>query len=141
MTTNEERTIVRTIELDAAPDRVWRAITDAQELASWFPDRAELDLRPGGRGSLGWDQHGDFPVHVEAVDAPRYLAWRWAGNDGRPIEEYSTRVEWTLTPRPDGGTTLTVRESGFDSDRHAEENTNGWKEELGHLVRHLSAAA
>ncbi|MGH3993115.1 MAG: SRPBCC domain-containing protein [Pseudonocardiaceae bacterium] len=29
-------------------ERVWRAVTDPEQLGSWFPCRVEVDLRPGG---------------------------------------------------------------------------------------------
>ena len=130
--------IVRTLELDASPERVWTAITDTDELARWFPDRARLDLSPGGTGVFSWDGHGDFQVRVVALDAPRQLTWRWTGNDGRSLEEYSTLVEWTVTPTDEGGTTLVVRESGFDSERHHGQNTGGWTHELEELVAYLA---
>ncbi|MCV0403196.1 MAG: SRPBCC domain-containing protein [Chloroflexi bacterium] len=36
-TTTELPAIERTLELDASPERVWRAISDPDELARWFP--------------------------------------------------------------------------------------------------------
>jgi uncharacterized protein YndB with AHSA1/START domain len=131
--------IERSLELSAPPERVWRAISEPEELARWFPQRAEWDLRPGGEGSFFWEGHGSFPVRVEAVDPPRYLAWRW----GREAEEdpgtaeSATLVEWWLDARRDGGTTLRLRESGFRFDTHRTGNEEGWTEELGELVEML----
>ncbi len=133
-----ELVIERTLELNASPERVWKAITDPGELSRWFPDRAEMTVEPGGRGALTWEEHGTFDVQVVDVEPLRRFAWRWSGNDGRPLAEYSTLVEWTLTPRADGGTTLHLRESGFDTRKHFEQNTGGWKSELGELVALLS---
>jgi len=130
-TTTELAAIERTIELKASPERVWRAISDPAELDRWFPQRAELDLRSGGDGSFHFDGYGDFPVRVEAVDAPRYLAWRWAREaGGQPL----TLVEWWVEERADGGTTLRVRESGFTDPQHRMGNEEGWTEELAELV-------
>jgi uncharacterized protein YndB with AHSA1/START domain len=42
--------IRRELTLAAPRDRVWRALTDVEQLVRWFPtSSAELDLRPGGR--------------------------------------------------------------------------------------------
>jgi hypothetical protein len=41
--------------------------------------------------------------------------------------------------RPDGGTTLRLRESGFLTDLHHRQNTEGWDEELGELRELLAA--
>lgn len=131
-------TIERKLEFDLPPERVWRALTEPAELASWFGDHAELDLQPGGTGWFGWDEHGRFAVRVEMVDPPHLLAWRWCHEPDTPVEQGpATLVEWRLTPRPGGGTVLELRESGFESRAHWEENTRGWQHELGELTEHL----
>ena len=40
--------IEREIIIDAPVARVWDALTEADQIASWFGDGAEIDLRPGG---------------------------------------------------------------------------------------------
>lgn len=137
---DRQREITRTLELEAPPSRVWAAITEPNELAAWFPDQAELDVQPGGKGALTWEGHGTADVEVLEVEPLRKFVWRWSKGE-RPLSEYSTTVEWTLTPREGGGTTLHMRESGFDSDEHLADNTGGWTAELGELVEHLSIAA
>ena len=52
----------------------------------------------------------------------------------------STRVEWTLSPSDGGGTTLHLRESGFLTDVHQEQNRGGWEEELGELMELLEGS-
>ena len=136
------RTIERTIELSATPDRVWKAITDPTELSRWFPDGAELALQVGGEGVWEWEQYGRFPVRVELVEPPTRFSWSWTHPEGSGVRVgVWTRVDWTLTPRADGGTTLMVRESGFESDDSAAENLRGWSKELAELVEMLEEAA
>ncbi len=137
-----ERSIERVLQLEASPERVWKAITDPVQLSQWFGDHAEMDLRPGGLGAMTWDEHGRFAVRVEVVDPPQRLVWSWVHQAGVPFDEApSTRVEWSLSRRDDGGTTLTLRETGFRTDEHHEQNTEGWKAELDELVTLLTAAA
>jgi len=127
--------IERTLELSAPVATVWRAITEPAELARWFGDSAELDLRPGGEGWFGWSAHGRFALRIEEVDPPRRFAWRWAREPGKRLADTaSTLVEWTLTPRRDGGTTLQLRESGLAADAYRRQNEDGWREELAHLA-------
>lgn len=128
--------IERTLVLRASPARVWQAITDPQELARWFPQEAEWDLRPGGTGVFSWEGYGDFPIRVEAVDPPRYLAWRWGleAETDPDATDAVTLVEWWVEPHDDGGTTLRIRESGFRTETHRSENETGWTEELAELV-------
>ncbi|MBA3852653.1 MAG: SRPBCC domain-containing protein [Chloroflexi bacterium] len=87
-------------------------------------------------GPFHWEDHGDFPIRVEAVEEPRYLAWRWGLEiqPGPDVRESPTLVEWLLEPTDDGGTLLRLRESGFVFESHRTENDAGWAEELGKLV-------
>jgi len=132
--------IERTLEFEATIERVWRAISDPAELSRWFPDRAELELKTGATGSLVWDDHGSFDIEVLEVEPPHRLVWCWAGGEDRPLQEYSTRVEWTLSEDAQGKTTLHLRETGFDSEQNYNDNSDGWTEELGELVAYLAAA-
>ncbi len=132
----ETPAIEKTLELDAPIDRVWLAISDATELAQWFPKKAEWQLEPGGMGSFTWAEDEVFPIRVEKVEAPTHLAWSWGHeSETEPV----TLVEWWLTSRDDGGTTLRLRESGFVDPKHREGNVEGWTEELAELVDHLAA--
>jgi len=136
----EERTIERTLELEASPDRVWRAITDPTELSKWFGHETDLELVPGYEGAMIWDEHGRYALRVDVVEPPRRFVWSWVHEpDVAFADAPSTTVEWELTPRDDGGTTLFLRESGFRTDLHHKQNTDGWIEELGELMELLAA--
>ena len=137
----DERVVEKTLELQADVERVWRAITDPEALARWFPDEADFQATPGNEGAFVWNQHGSYAVHVDEADPPHRLVWRWVHKTGVPFAEggVATTVEWTLTARPDGGTTLHLRESGFPSDERRAENDGGWNHELAELVELLKA--
>ncbi len=130
--------VEKTITLSADPERVWRAITEADEISAWFPESIAWDARVGGSGWFGWERHGRYAVTIEAFEPPRFIAWRWAREPGKPLAETDTTlVEWRLTPRDDGGTTLHLRESGFKAEEYRRDNDGGWDEELGELVEFL----
>jgi uncharacterized protein YndB with AHSA1/START domain len=44
--------IRREIVIDASIERVWEALTSAEQMSQWFGDSAEIDLRPGGRARI-----------------------------------------------------------------------------------------
>ena len=139
MGTTTEPVVEKTVHFPASRERVWMAITDPAELAMWFGDEAELDLRVGGDAAMTWENHGRYEMRVEEVDAPRRLVWSWVGEGGVAFDDaQTTRVEWELTTREDGGTTLYLRESGFLTDLHHQQNDGGWDEELGELVQLLA---
>jgi uncharacterized protein YndB with AHSA1/START domain len=131
--------IERTLDLRAPRETVWRAITEPDALDSWFGGRCRLDLRPGGDGVFEWPEHGEagvrFAARVEAVEAPSFLAWRWARESDTPVDAGpSTLVEWRLESLPGGGTRLHLRESGFERPESRIDNAHGWHLELGDLA-------
>jgi uncharacterized protein YndB with AHSA1/START domain len=129
--------------LIAAPlDRVWSLVAQP---GFWVAEKASLPgtvAREGETLVAKNDEHGDFPVRVEKVEPPTYLAYRWAS--AFPGEELradnSTLVEFTLTLEGDQ-TRLRVVESGFaaltGSPEHrrqaVKDNSGGWPLELGAL--------
>jgi uncharacterized protein YndB with AHSA1/START domain len=132
------------LELEAPIERVWTALTTTDGLLGWFPTHAaEIDLRPGGRLSLGWAEDGDEGV-VDEVDPPRRLVFRWrpVGRSDRPF----TTVAIALEDLQGGRTGLTLVESGFASLPHQirqqswEGNDRGWDEELAELKAFVEAA-
>ncbi len=59
------RAIKKEVLIDVAPDVVWRALTEADELSRWFP--VEARVAPGAGGSIwlswGGGAEGNAPDH------------------------------------------------------------------------------
>jgi len=136
-------TVRRTIRIAAPVDKVWTAVTEPEHISRWF-GRAEFDgSGVGAVGTLTWDDHGSIPVRVEAVDEPRSITYRWSNDDALgqiPDEldvEHSTVFTVSLEP-VEGGTQLTVVESGFENTSDAVANLEfhrqGWNSDLDELV-------
>lgn len=136
--------IERETLIQAPLERVWSLVAQP---GFWVADKASLPgtvAREGESMVARNPEYGDFPVRVEKVDPPTYLAYRWAsafpGEELR--EDNSTLVEFTLTPEGDG-TRLRVVESGFARLAGSEElrnkalkdNTGGWPLELDALKK------
>jgi uncharacterized protein YndB with AHSA1/START domain len=70
------------------PEKVWRALTDPEQMKHWFPAEVEFDAAVGApvRFSFG----GDGTVTV--ADRPRLLEYTWE----------DTILRWELTPEGDG---------------------------------------
>jgi uncharacterized protein YndB with AHSA1/START domain len=142
---DETYAITRVVLIRAHRAAVWEAITTPELMTEWFGQKAEFEkMEVGATGTLGWDGYGDFPVEIVEVDEPNTFAFRW-GQESEPIsDETSTLVRFTLDDEPDG-TRLTLVETGFNSvagsDEHrrkrADENRQGWNEELDELVAFL----
>jgi uncharacterized protein YndB with AHSA1/START domain len=141
-------TIERSVVLPQPVERVWAALTEADELARWFGQRVEVDLRPGGRLRFHWEDNAEEAV-VDVVEPPRRLSYAWRpfpGQEGVDIlDGPHTLVEFTLTP-VEGGTRLDLVESGFAAlppevaEQARKDNEGGWDGGLGDLAEALRAA-
>jgi uncharacterized protein YndB with AHSA1/START domain len=134
-------TVTRSIRIAAPLARVWAAVTEPQLISGWFGEASFDSLDAGTMGSLTWDDHGSFPVRIEAVDEPRSISYRWSSPRSDDLaevdEEHSTVFTFTLE-EVEGGTSLTVVETGFgtsdDPAAHLESHRQGWNSELDELV-------
>lgn len=138
--------IERTIQVSRPIDAVWEALTVAEKVSQWFGDSAEVDLRPGGAVRFGWTEYGDTVAGViEEVEPPTLFSYRWEAGADDSGTMWTTKVTFTLEESA-GTTTVTVKETGLSLlpdelyDRTLEENTSGWKAELGDFVAHLTAS-
>lgn len=144
------------VELHAPRARVWRALTNADELGAWFGvNLAGATIAPGaqvaGHITHPGYEHVMFEVTIEEMVPERRFAWRWHPNAVERDVDYSaeprTLVTFTLEDAPGGGTLLRVVESGFDAlpdSRRAAAllgNSNGWRGQLQkRLPAHLASA-
>lgn len=135
-------TIERTTELPHPVGRVWAALTDPAQFSRWFSETAAWELREGAPMTMGWDEHGIAPAVIVVVEPETRFAYRW-GSEDRPLEPgQSTLVEWTLQPNGEGGTTLTVVESGFaalyNGPEQIVDNREGWRHQFDNIARYLA---
>jgi uncharacterized protein YndB with AHSA1/START domain len=113
--------VEREILIEAPADVVWRTITEPDQIARWFADRVQLDLRPGGDGTLVFEEKAavhaaTVPLVVETVDPPRRFSFRWGHPDGEaPAAGNSVLVEFTLSAESDERTRRRVVETGLDA--------------------------
>lgn len=134
------------IEIVATPERVFRSLTNPDELAVWWgADEMyrtrdwRIDLRPGGkwsavaRGADGTEMTVDGE-YLE-VDPPRRLVYTW-----RPSwDDYVvTTVRFDLEPTGTG-TRVKITHTGFADRATAAAGTGeGWKRILEWLAVHLT---
>lgn len=131
----------------AAPiDRVWSAVTEPRELASWFCDSADLEVTPGAHGTLTWDAarsggQAVIQVLVEALEPMRLFRFRWDfPADQEPNESNSRVVEFTLASEG-SGTRFGLVDSGFREGDSIEGFSEGWDEHLVNLASYVGAVA
>lgn len=154
MTATELSRIDKAIDINAAPERVWRALTAAEELSAWFQVTIEGNIAAGSEvwmTSVHPEHAGQrFLVEIVEMTPPQRLVWRWHPGEVDPAVDYSreprTLVTFTLEPHK-AGTRLSISETGFDEislARRAKvhsDNTQGWTEVLVWLQRYAEAAS
>jgi len=142
----EKKVVVR-----ASRSRVWRAITTAEEFGAWFRVNLEGEFAEGrttrGRITHPGYEHVTVEMLVERIEPERYFSYRWHPYPIDPAVDYSaeptTLVEFNLQDT-EGGTALTIVESGFDRiplARRAEAfrmNDQGWAGQIKNLARYVS---
>src|SRR5438067_327815 len=125
--------------LRAPRARVWKAIADSKQFGAWFGAKMEGEFSPGAHvtGKIAFKgAELTMEIWIEKVEPERLFSYRWHPFAIDPAVDYSnektTLVEMTLADQ-DGGTLLTVVETGFDSvplARRAkafEMNSGGWE--------------
>jgi uncharacterized protein YndB with AHSA1/START domain len=143
--------IEKRVVLRAPRSRVWRAISDAKEFGTWF--RMSLDgAFVAGRTvqakvTIPGYEHLKVEIQVERIEPERYFSYRWHPYPNDPKVDYSTEpttlVEFTLD-EAEGGTALTIVESGFDRiplARRAEAfrmNHQGWEGQAKNLASYVA---
>jgi uncharacterized protein YndB with AHSA1/START domain len=143
--------IEKRVVLRAARGRVWRAIANAEEFGTWFRVKLEGAFAEGrpirGRLIIPGYEHVTVEMLVERIDPERYFSYRWHPHAVDPAVDYAaepmTLVEFKLE-EADGGTAVTIVESGFDRiplARQAEAfrmNDQGWAGQIKNLARYVA---
>lgn len=155
-------TIVKQVVLKAPLERVWQAIADSERFGHWFGAEVDGAFAPGARLQARirptrvdpeiakFQEPYDgvaFVLLVERVEPMRLLSFRWhpGGTDVGPDapDDETTLVEFALE-ETDGGTRLTITESGFERvplARRAQairDNTGGWEAQAGLIAKYLA---
>lgn len=123
--------IVRSFE--AAPERVFDALTKPKMLSEWFAPSDEYEVhvdrfeaRAGGAYRIEM-RHKDGNVHtavgtIKKIDRPALLTYTWKWEGG---EMPDTLVTWELSAA-DGGTELVLTHERFPNAEATEQHTQGW---------------
>lgn len=126
-------------DLDHAPEKVWRALTNPALLSQWLLPIVELELEPGAAFTFraepqpGWD--GIVNCRLLEIERFRKLSYAWV------VGDIDTMVTFELTPTA-SGTRLSLVQSGFKP--HQKRNFGGarygWRMMGGKLVDVLARA-
>lgn len=136
--------------LKAPVSRVWKALIDHEQFGEWFRVKLENPFREGefSRGHITYPgfEYLRWESKTVKIDSEKYFSFTWHPYAIDPEADYSqetpTLVEFHLEPK-DGGTLLTVRESGFDKlppERRSEAfrmNDKGWGIQIQNIAEYV----
>ena len=140
--TQERPSLALVRNLDAAPAKVWRALTEPEMLKKWMaPDDAfkvpvaEAQVRVGGRYHIvmispDGEEHDVSGVYREIVPN-RKLVYTWAWKT-TPERESVVTIELRAAG---SGTELTLRHEQFADEEARNRHEHGWKGCLARLER------
>jgi uncharacterized protein YndB with AHSA1/START domain len=150
--TEPQRAFEMSLDLDATPDDVWRALTEAEELVRWLPLDAQVTPGEGGTMCWSWGDTSEWRTRIDAWEPGRLLRLvqddaRPYDAEGRPLpagEVEPARLAMEFTLETDRGTTrLRLVHSGFGHgsawDHEFQGISEGWQAELRSLRHYLRA--
>ena len=154
--------IEKKVMLRAPRDRVWHAIADSKQFGAWFGAEVDGPFVAGARvtGRIVPTQVDEevakmqepykglpFEWMVERIEPMRLFSFRWhpfaIEKDVDYSKEPTTLIEFVLE-EVDGGTRLTITESGFDRiplERRAKAfaaNEGGWEKQTELIAKYLA---
>ncbi|MBS0659669.1 MAG: SRPBCC domain-containing protein [Verrucomicrobia bacterium] len=135
------RDIVLSVELDATPEEVFRAVTDGTEIAKWLAPEARSTPPQGDQKGTIWISWGEgmsAEHEIEIYDAPRHVRHP----SGQTGEAAPLFADWWIETGAGGQTVLRLVHSGFDAgadwDDEYNSHARGWSLMLTNL-RHYFA--
>jgi uncharacterized protein YndB with AHSA1/START domain len=145
--------IERQIVIHAPRGRVWRTIADRSEFGAWFRVQFPSGSFVAGetvRGNITHPGYEHLTMEIEVVEVTpgETLSYRWHPYAVDPDVDYSQEPTTLVTFRledADGGTRLTITESGFERipahrrDEAFRMNDQGWAAQMGNIERHVAA--
>jgi len=130
-----EKTLNREICIPSPPDRIFKALTDIEDLKNWLSfSMKTVELKIGGKYDIGWrDKEGNLmgPVEIIELEQNKILAYSWAyDNDG------GDKVRWELHENSEM-TLVKLIHTGFKSGRYNKDYVQGWHAFLITLAEYL----
>ena len=123
------------VEIDAPVEAVWKALTEAEELANWFPLEARVTPGKGGSIWLSWGGGTAGEAPIEVWEPNRHFQWVEGKSTDHPVA-----VDFYLETRG-GKTVLRLVDSGFSLGDSWKDYYNakrcGWDFELRSLRHYL----
>ena len=139
---NDRPSFVYTTYIDATPDKVWHALTDADLTAAYWGHANVSDWQPGSR----WEHRrtdgsglADVVGTVLESEPPRRLVTSWS-DPGDESPERTSRVTFDICPHG-AIVRLTVTHEDLTDEAERREAAGGWAAVLSNLKTYLETGS
>ena len=111
---------------------VFKAVVEREQLVKYFTDKSSGNLAAGDRVVWHWQDWGDHPVTVHSVEENRRIELVLNSKDWSKTQDdaYDVRVIFDFEASDEGGTILSISESGWRTDEEglkgSHDNCGGW---------------
>jgi uncharacterized protein YndB with AHSA1/START domain len=100
--------VEREVELEAPPEDVWEELADPERLGAWLGAGVDLEVEPGGTGTISFPEGEVRRARVVDVEECRRVSFLW----WPVVPEVGPPTHVTITIEPMGtGSRLRVREA------------------------------
>lgn len=128
------------IEIEATPDEVWHALTNAEELKRWFPLDARVKPGPGGSVWLSWGEGSDWESPIDLWQPAKRLRTLETMPQPDGAAPLKVAVDYILAEAHGGKTVLRIVHSGFADttwDDELDTMKSGWASFAANLKHYL----
>jgi uncharacterized protein YndB with AHSA1/START domain len=126
---NLEHRLDRTVEIQAAPETVFRYFTDSARWAKWWGAGSTIEPRPGGKVCIRYPNAVEAIGEVIEIAPPERITFSYGYADGNPIPPGASRV--TVVLERNGGATRLHLTHQFADASARDQHVQGWRYQLG----------
>ena len=129
--------IVKELIIAAAPERVWSALTQPDEIGHWWTNDLNATLEVGTLAEFRFGEWGDFVVRFEVAELDQNKHMRWISRRGPALHWKETSVIWFLTPVPNGTQVMFAHDGFVQTDERYDMTSAWWEHFLVSLKSYL----
>lgn len=136
-------TVEQSIWVQVSLKRAWEAVTEGEELSKWYSPGSPWDVAELSPGAVVYFHHvpNEYQAGTEIVTLRAII------EEVEPLQRFALRWEFSvpdyemittfLTAEEEGGTRVTITETGYESKEQARPTEEGYAMSLENLQAHL----
>lgn len=129
--------IVRALTIAAAPERVFNALTQPDEIGHWWTNDLNVTPEAGSLAEFRFGEWGDFVLRFEIAELRRDRHVHWIHRRSPVAQWAGTSVTWNLEPVHNGTQVVFIHDGFVKQDEVYEQTGENWDYFLASLSSYL----